>query len=338
MRRDRGGVAAVVLGTALTGMLAAVAWSRATAGSIAPAAPGPASEPQPPARADDGAVVVGEWFRGARTLDLAIRSPVLKEVGRVRLLLPPGWSPSAARTWPTLWLLHGGPPHAGGPSGHAAWTSHTAVERLTADLDVLVVMPDGGRCGDHTDWWNHGLGGPPRWETFHLAELRQILERGYRAGPEGAIAGVSTGGRAALAYAARHPGLFRAAASFSGPLHLLHTDPGRLDGPDLVRLAAEIAWPGADWTRIWGDPVEQRLVWRQHNPYDLAGRLAGVRLYLSAGDGSPVEAVARAGTSALAGKLRKLGIPVTLHLHSDGGRWETWERELRAALPLLVGS
>src|SRR5690606_8619760 len=130
----------------------------------------------------------GERFRDGRTLDLAIRSPVLNEVGRARLLLPRGWSPTAARTWPTLWLLHGGPPSAGGPSGHAAWTAHTAVERLTADLDVLVVMPDGGRCGDHADWWNYGRGGPPRWETFHLIELRQILQRGYRARPEGAVA------------------------------------------------------------------------------------------------------------------------------------------------------
>jgi len=288
------------------------------------------------ARADDGAIVVGSWFRAPRILDLAISSPVLEEMGRVRLLLPKGWSPTATRTWPALWLLHGGPPAAGGPAGHTAWTSRTGVERLTRELDVLVVMPDGGRCGDHADWWNHGAGGAPRWETFHTVELPQILERGYRAGPARAVAGVSTGGRAALAYAARHRGLFRAAASFSGPLDLLHPDPAALDGADLVRLAAQTARRGVDWRRIWGDPVAQRSIWRRNNPYDLAGRLAGVRLYLSAGDDGPVEALARRSTARLADKLKKLGIPATVHLYEGPSSWRHWERELRAALPLLL--
>jgi S-formylglutathione hydrolase FrmB len=287
-------------------------------------------------RADDGAIVVGAWFRAPRTLDLAIRSPVLNEMGRARLLLPAGWSPAAPRTWPALWLLHGGPAAAGGPSGHIAWTSGTRIERLTRDLDVMVVMPDGGRCGDHTDWWNRGHGGVPRWETFHLTELRQILERGYRAGPARAVVGVSTGGRGALAYAARHRGLFRAAASFSGPLDILHADPTGLDGADLVQLAAETGCPGVDWRRIWGDPREQRMLWRQHNPYDLAARLAGVRLYLSAGDGDVVETLARKGTDRLAGRLKKLGIPATVHLYEGPGSWTSWERELHAALPLLL--
>ncbi|MEU9840793.1 hypothetical protein AB0C69_16385, partial [Actinomadura sp. NPDC048032] len=34
-----------------------------------------------------------------------------------------------------------------------------------------------GPCGSYTDWWNRGGGGAPKWETFHLAELRQILPR-----------------------------------------------------------------------------------------------------------------------------------------------------------------
>ncbi|NKZ06931.1 hypothetical protein HGB48_24795 [Actinomadura latina] len=89
-----------------------------------------------------------------------------------------------------------------------------------------------------TDWWNRGGGGAPKWETFHLAELRQILERGYRAGPDRAVAGSSTGGLGALAYAARHRGLFRAAASFSGPVHTLHRDPCGLDVADPTSSAS----------------------------------------------------------------------------------------------------
>ncbi|MDL4774664.1 MULTISPECIES: alpha/beta hydrolase [Thermomonosporaceae] len=317
------------------------------AGPAATAEPAP-----PPVRADDGAEVVGERYQGSRLLDLAVRSPALDAVGHVRLLLPPGWSRRAARTWPVLWLLHGG---GAGRAGHTAWTQHTDVAGLTAGRGVLVVMPDGGPRGHYTDWWNRGEGGPPKWETFHLTEVRQILERGYAAGPERSVAGHGMGGTGALAYAARHRGLFQAAASFSGTPHLLRRDPSRLDAADLVELGAAVDDPGGDWTDVWGDPDDQRAVWRRHNPYDLADRLAGVRLYVGSGDGWPgphdqpgsrtgvrtepdvLEALAHRLSVEFAGKLDKLGIPVSAHFYQGTHTWPYWERELREALPVLLG-
>ncbi|MFD0902645.1 alpha/beta hydrolase [Actinomadura sediminis] len=298
------------------------------------------------APSDDGATVVAEHRPRPRVLDLAVRSPVLPGVAHVRLLLPPGWSRGASRTWPSLWLLHGG----GGRADHRAWTDHTDLEDLTAAAEVIVVMPDGGRCGQYTDWWNRGEGGAPRWETFHLAELRQILERGYRAGGESAVAGNAMGGFGAMSYAARHRGVFRAAASFSGPLHTLHADPSALDAADLVELGVAVAEPGRDWTDVWGHPERQRIVWRQHNPFDLADRLAGVRLYVSAGDGAPgpydprpapadrdaLEALAHTVGRQFADKLRKLGVPVSTHFYRGTHTWPYWRRELRAALPVLL--
>ncbi|MFD0691646.1 alpha/beta hydrolase [Actinomadura fibrosa] len=309
--------------------------------SIAAGGSAPSAAP-----ADDGAAVVGERRPRRRVLDLTVRSPVLPDVAHVRLLLPPGWSRDADRTWPVLWLLHGAAP---GAEGHTLWTEHTDVEEFTDGADVIVVMPDGGACGDYTDWWNRGEGGAPKWETFHLAELRQILERGYRAGTERAIAGNGMGGTGALAYAARHRGLFRAAASFSGPVHTLHRDPRRLDAVDLVELAVAVGAPTRDWTDLWGHPDEQRVVWRHHNPYDLADRLTGVRLYVSAGDGTPgpydprpatgadaLETLAHTATREFAGKLKKLGVPVATHFYRGTHTWPYWRRELRAALPVLL--
>ncbi|NVI89911.1 alpha/beta hydrolase family protein [Actinomadura sp. BRA 177] len=292
--------------------------------------------------------VVGERRPGRRVLDLAVRSPVLDDVAHVRLLVPRRWSRDASRTWPVLWLLHGFPHGAGaGRDGHTAWSEHTDIAELTEDAEVIVVMPDGGPCGNYTDWWNRGAGGAPKWETFHLAELRQILERGYRAGPDRAVAGNAMGGLGALSYAARHRGLFRAAASFSGPVHTLHRDPSGLDVADLVELGVAIGAPSLDWTDVWGDPDEQRVVWRQHNPYDLAGRLTGVRVHVSAGDGAqgPYDAGAGADvleslictvSQAFAGKLGKLGIPVTTHFYRGTHAWPYWRRELRATLPALL--
>ncbi|MGI5164152.1 alpha/beta hydrolase [Spirillospora sp. CA-253888] len=291
-----------------------------------------------PAGGGSGAVVVAESAVAPRTLDLTIDSPALGERRKVRLLTPRGWSRGASRTWPVLWLLHGG------VDDYTAWTRETDVERLTAASDVLVVMPDGGRCGNYSDWWNYGRGGPPRWETFHMDEVRRILERDYRAGSARVIAGNSMGGLGTMEYAARFPGFFRAAASFSGYLHTLY---GHRPGDDSTGWGPSFACPGTDWRRVWGDPDDQAAVWRAHNPYDLADRLRGTRLWVASGDGragplgglpftDPVEAAAHDHAQAFLGRLDALGIPVTARLYQGQHRWPYWERELHRAYPMLL--
>ena len=44
-------------------------------------------------------------------------------------------------------------------------------EQLTAKLPLIVVMPDGGRGGFYTNWFNNGEGGCPRWEDWHIKRL-----------------------------------------------------------------------------------------------------------------------------------------------------------------------
>ena len=165
-----------------------------------------------------------------------------------------------------LYLLHGC------CDPHGSWTGATDVEELSADSDLLVVLPEGGRIGFYSDWARGD-----RWETFHLVELRQILEQRYRAGPARAVGGLSMGGFGALAYAARHPGLFRAAASFSG---IVHT---RLSPARSRWYRQLIHWQGADPDALWDDPQD----WISHNPYDLAPSLRGTALFLSVGNGRP---------------------------------------------------
>ncbi|GAA3228435.1 alpha/beta hydrolase [Actinocorallia longicatena] len=320
------------------GVGAATVLVSALAVTIAPGGPARAQAPA----ADDGAHVVGERRLGARMLDLTISSPALDHEQRVRLLLPAGWKRDADRTWPTLWLLHGA------FGDHATWTAETEIEKLTEKLGVIVVMPDGGACASYSDWWNGGTGGRPRWETFHLTELLQILERGYRAGGERSVAGVAGGGFGALSYAARHRGLFRAAASFSGTAHILHEIPGALDALDLRQLTMAVACPGVDWRVVWGHPHAQRPIWRQHNPYDLVTQLTGVRLYVSAGTGEPgpldpprtapsaSERVVHQTNAMYVEKLRKLAVPAASHFYDGTPAWPYWRRELSAALPVLL--
>lgn len=200
-----------------------------TAATPTPTTASPTRSPLPTIGqpADDGARIVAVTTEDARTRDLTIQSPALGSpfgVAQVRLLLPAQFDAQPATRWPVLYLLCGGY-----PGKHTDWTQNTDVETLTAPTDLLVVMPDAAADavdGWYSDWWNGGAGGPPKWETFHLVELRQLLERNWQAGDKRVIAGLSMGGYGAMEYATRQPGMFVAAASFSGVLDPLNDAAG----------------------------------------------------------------------------------------------------------------
>jgi diacylglycerol O-acyltransferase / trehalose O-mycolyltransferase len=275
--------------------------------------------------------IVATTVLSARMRDLTVASPALGGTVKVRLLLPAHYPARPEGRWPVLYLLHGC------CDTYQSWTRSTDVEALTAHSDVLVVMPDGGKAGFYSDW----LTGP-RWETFHLVELRRILERDYRVGTVMAVAGASMGGLGALAYAARHPGLFRAAASFSGIVDTRLTPQESMRYVDLVRSQGE------DPSRLWGDPRDDFAVWAAHNPYDLAPRLRGTQLFVAVGTGQPgpldppgtaastIESSLAAENAALARWLRALKIPAQLDFYGPGTHnWPYWQRDLHHAWPLL---
>lgn len=287
-------------------------------------------------RADDGAAVVAERRIAPRIVDLSVRSPALGTTGKVRLLTPVGWaSGRERRQWPVLYLLHGC------CDTYDSWTRETEVEDLPRLRDMLVVMPEAGTVGFYSNWRGGGRAGGPAWETFHLGDVRQILERGYGAGRRRAVAGLSMGGLGAMGYAARHPGLFRAAASYSGLLHPLEDVRFHLD-----LFSAHTNDP----LDVWGDPVSERRVWVVHDPTELAGRLRGTALFVSAGNGRPgpfeqpgrpddrLEATVHREGRAFAERLRRLHIPFEADFYGPGVHdWPYWERELERSLPLLLG-
>ena len=296
--------------------------------------------PVPGARADDGARIVAVETIDRRTVDLTVDSPALGRTGKARLLLPDRFAAEPARRWPLLYLLHGC------CDSYVSWTRSTDVEQLTEDAGVLVVMPEAGTAGFYSDWYNGGHGGPPRWETFHLVELRQLLERNYRAGGRRAVAGLSMGGLGATAYAARHPGMFRAVASFSGILDTWPDDTSLVLG--LLRSF------GDDPLALWGDPDRQAAVWRDHDPAELASGLRGTALFVGFGDGRPgpfdgpdaagtsqsmLEARLHAQNERFAARLRALRIPARVDDYGPGIHdWPYWQRELHRAWPTLLRS
>jgi diacylglycerol O-acyltransferase/trehalose O-mycolyltransferase len=286
----------------------------------------------------DGARVVAEQRVGPHLVDLIVQSPALGRTAKVRLLTPDGWQQRRpGDRWPVLYLLHGC------CDTYDSWTRETDVEELRGLRGVLVVMPEAGAVGWYSDWWNYGAGGPPAWETFHLGELRRLLELGYGAGLRRVTAGLSMGGAGALTYAARHPGMFRAAASYSGVVHPLQEGwPQGFFG--LLRSF------GADPLALWGDPVAQREIWEAHDAYFLAGRLRHTPVFLSCGNGhagpfdppgttDQLEAALLLQNQAVAARLEQLGAPLTTDFYGPGTHsWPYWERELHRSLPLLLGA
>ncbi|WP_428956850.1 alpha/beta hydrolase [Streptomyces sp. cg35] len=292
-----------------------------------------------PATASRGAEVVAVTRVADRQVDLSVRSSALGgRTVNVRLLTPDGWNPKDRRHhWPTLWLLHGC------CGDYTSWTNLTDVARVDSLRDVLVVMPEAGWNGWYSDWWNDGQGGDPAWETFHTQELRGLLERDWGAGARRVVAGLSMGGQGALMYAARHPGMFKAAAAYSGSVHPL------LNDESVDRIMGFFAGQGDDPRKVWGDPVAQRDIWAAHDPYHLAKGLTRIPVYLSCGDGttgpldppgttSALEADFNRQNQALAGELDRLGARrLTTHFYGPGTHgWAYWQRELHSSLPMLL--
>ncbi|MDI2125951.1 alpha/beta hydrolase [Yinghuangia seranimata] len=311
--------------------------------SAAVAAPSvsPASRPGAPKGPDHGARVVAEERLDARLLDLTIDSPALGRTAKVRLLLPTRWDREPHRDWPVLYLLHGA------FGDHTTWTNHPLVRSLTEDYGVLVVMPEAGAVGYYSNWWNQGAWGAPAWETFHMHELRRLLEHGYRAGDARAAAGLSMGGQGALTYAARNPGVFRAAASYSGVLHTAMVD-GDLSGPDVI--GKFVGFGGLDPSDLWGDVEAQRWLWAGFNPYDLAPLLRGVRLYVSWGSGAPgpldpagtktddIERLCGRMSELFAARARRLRLDMAEVTGPGTHTWPYFERGLADSFPMLMGT
>jgi diacylglycerol O-acyltransferase / trehalose O-mycolyltransferase len=281
--------------------------------------------------------VLQERQVGPRLIDLRIRSRALGTSANVRLMTPKAWSSRpGGRRWPILYLLHGC------CDTYESWTRSTDIEELAGLRDVLVVMPEGGPVGSYSNWLGSRGQPGPAWETFHLSELRRILERDYGAGTRRVIAGQSMGGLGAMGYSARHPGLFLGAASFSGLLHPLG------DTDFLLGLFSSYT---PDPLAIWGDPERRRDVWSSHDPTALAGRLRRTQMFVSAGDGRPgpfdpadaepdrIEQTALRESRAFVGRLRRLRLRAQVDFYGPGAHaWPYWERELGRALPVLLGA
>ncbi|MFE1836018.1 alpha/beta hydrolase [Streptomyces sviceus] len=266
---------------------------------------------------------------GSRTVDVSVPSAALGRSAPVRLILPSGFDAEPTRTYPVLYLLHGA------HDDYTSWTRETDIEAFTEGRNLIVAMPDAGPTGIPTAWR-----GGPDYETFQLTEVPALLARDYRASGVRVVAGVSTGGYGAMAHAARHPGTFAAAASYSGILDTMA--PGV---PTLVD--AIVARENLAPTSLWGNPFLNLLTWRDFNPRDRAAGLRGTALYVSSGSGlaggtgdwlpEALESALWPSAHSFTDTLALLRIPATTHFYAGGGHsWAYWKQEFTASWPMLA--
>lgn len=277
-------------------------------------------------------------------VDLEVPVPAGLKVpqNRVRVLLPEGYAEHPCRAYPVLYLLHG----VG--DTYRTWVENTDIVAFTRDLPVIVVMPDGGKSPEG-GWYSDWVDDSRDWETFHTQVLPAHLDSTLRTlGPgHRLVMGLSMGGFGAMSYAARHPGMFKAAASFSGMLDTMYGFP--LSGPG---FAAANPYFGTPDDRVWGNQLADEATWREHNPTDLAPQLAGTELFVATGTGTPggpagddtgnpgayaVEAFIFQLNASFVRALTLAGVPFHQDIYPGGQHdWPYWERELHWALPQMV--
>ena len=286
---------------------------------------------------------------GSREQTCAVPLPtgVAVRSANVRVLLPADYARSR-RSYPVVYMLHG----VG--DDETAWTNPDRgdLAKLTASCPAIFVMPDGGSgpvAGWYSDWADKSF----QYERFHTAVLPAYVSSTFRTAGRGrvAVAGMSMGGFGALKYAARHRGMFRSVASYSGLVDTTFGAPVTGEFYDAAGQSPTNSL-GTPSRRVWGPQSTATDEWNRHNPYYLADRLRGHALYLSTGRGAPggsqgdspakvanyaSEAYIGVLNERLADRLQSLRIPFADGRYTSGYHdWPYWRAAFTDSLRVLM--
>ena len=255
---------------------------------------------------------------------------------------------------PTLYLLDG----LRAPNNTSGWLQNTNVDRWMVGKGTNVAIPFGGGGSFYTNWERRDPKlGTQKWETFLTKELPAYMKRKHNSdNRRNGIAGLSMSGTAALNLASRHPGFYKAVASYSG--YPTVTMPGFTQG-----IQQSVAVMGGNPTNMWGFyPAGQ---WFANDPFLSAGNLAGHHVYVSSGTGVgskydssvtpgsgnfnptkfaqmvPLEVAASTSSQLYIARLATVpGVRLTTHISPDGVHWwdywearfhESWKKTFRPA-------
>jgi len=250
--------------------------------------------------------------------NLSFKSKILNMDRKYAIYLPPDYE-SSQRSYPVLYLLHGGGDDQTGwvQFGEILNIADKAINEGKA-TPMIVIMPDAntGQRG-----YSNNAMGTWRYEDFFFQELMPFVEKTYRIKGEKkyrAIAGLSMGGNGSFTYALHHPELFSAACPLSagtGPLTLEDAKTRLTRDNKTIADTAVAAFYKRQSVLALIDamPVDQKKA---------------VRWYIDCGDDDFLSE----GNSLVHIAMRKKEIPHEFRVREGAHNWTYW----RTALPTVL--
>lgn len=225
------------------------------------------------------------------------------------IYFPVGYDKTDMR-YPVLYLLHPG----GGT--HEIWISSGQLPQIADDairsglsLPMIIVIPDASGEGDFHLGRHMGFFSVPGWdyESYFHNELIPLIDNSYRTIADKnhrAVAGVSMGGEAAIAFAQKHTEIYGAACSISGLLG--HPEQSQLSQSD------------QDYADSLAANNPSRLVENASN--DEIEKLKNVRWYVDCADNDYVFE----GNIQFYLAMKHKGIPLDYRMRSGVHGWYYW--------------
>lgn len=253
---------------------------------------------------------------------LSMNSNILGMDRNYAIYLPPDYE-SSERSYPVLYLLHGGGDDQTGwvQFGEVLHIADKAILEGSA-TPMIIVMPDGkqgqrGYFNDLKDDW--------RYEDFFFVEFLPYIEDTYRIKKEKryrAISGLSMGGGGTFMYALHHPELFSSACPLSASC-------GPLSMEDMERQMSRRGWER-------GTEVEIESWYLKHSALELIkdmpeDQTKAVRWYIDCGD----DDFLFEGNSLVHIAMRKKEIPHEFRVRDGGHTWTYWRESLPEVLSFI---
>ncbi len=250
--------------------------------------------------------------------NLSMPSKILNMERKYAIYLPSDYE-SSSRSYPVLYLLHGG------GDDQTGWVQFGEVQNITdkainegKSTSMIIIMPDAntGRRG-----YSNNATGTWLYEDFFFKELMPYVEKKYRIKSDKrfrAIAGLSMGGDGSFTYALHHPELFSSACPLSagtGPLTL-----------DIAKTNVRRMDSTATATQIESFFNRQSVVTMVNAVPDSLKK--SVRWYIDCGD----DDFLYEGNSLVHIAMRKKEIPHEFRIRNGGHSWPYW----RSALPEVL--
>jgi enterochelin esterase-like enzyme len=251
--------------------------------------------------------------------NLSLPSKILNMERKYAVYLPAGYE-SSQRTYPVLYLLHGG------GDDQTGWVQFGEVQHITdktiADglaTDMIIVMPD---ANTGTRGYFNDVRGKWNYEDFFFKEFMPFIEKTYRIKAEKryrAIAGLSMGGGGSFMYALHHPELFSSACPLSASI-------GPVDIKD-AEIRLKRTMPDATEAEI-------KKYYETQNALTLVNNMPvadvkAVKWYIDCGDDDFLFEM----NSLMHIAMRKKEIPHEFRIRDGSHSWKYW----RSALPTVLG-